>query len=43
LKLERVTGERNEAIDKFSESERIWRQKQQRQEREGATMMELNC
>ncbi|TNV86320.1 hypothetical protein FGO68_gene14015 [Halteria grandinella] len=41
-KVDRVTQERNEAIEKFSESERYWRGKQAKQDKEYQTLFELN-
>jgi len=41
-KLDRLTGERNEAVEKFSESEKYWRQKQAKADREYQGLLELN-
>ena len=41
LKVERLTHERNDALTKFSESEKYWRQKLSKQERENDTVNEL--
>lgn len=41
LKLERLTHERNDALTKFSESEKYWRQKLHKQEHEQDSMAEM--
>ena len=41
LKVERLTLERIDALTKFSESEKYWRQKLSKQERERDTVNEL--
>lgn len=42
LKVENITKERNEAIEKFSDSEKYWRNKQIRVDKEYQTLYELN-
>lgn len=42
IKLERMTLERAESIDKYTESERYWRQKKAKQEREHHQLFEIN-
>ena len=41
IRMERVTQERNDAVEKFSQSEKYWRQKVQKQERENESMSEM--
>ena len=40
--MDRVSTERNEAIEKFTESEKYWRQKQVKADREYQGLFELN-
>lgn len=42
IKHDRVTQERNEALEKFNESEKYWRQKQARIEKESQQLYEMN-
>lgn len=42
VKVERISNERNEAIEKFSESEKYWRQKQGKADREYQSLYEMN-
>ncbi len=42
VKVDRVSNERNEALDKFGESEKYWRQKQSKLDQEYKTLYELN-
>lgn len=41
-KVEKVSHERNEAVEKFSESEKYWRQKQHKADKEYQGLFELN-
>ncbi len=42
IKLEKVTSERNEAIDKYDSNERYWKQKFSKAEQELSQLFELN-
>lgn len=42
IKVERITNERNEALEKFSESEKYWKQRQGKQSHENQTLFEMN-
>jgi hypothetical protein len=42
IKLERVTKERNEALEKFSESEKYWRSKVSKADNEHNALFEMN-
>lgn len=42
VKIDRITNERNEALEKFSESEKYWRQKQLKSDKEYQSLFELN-
>ena len=42
IKLERVTTERNEVLEKHQDSEKIWRGKQAKQIAENKSLYEMN-
>lgn len=42
IKVERLTNERNEVMEKYQESEKIWRGKQGKQHHENKSLYEMN-